>query len=169
MSCMWMSQNEATAAEKNREERRKDKEKRSAFAIPHYWLTKKQRKTRTSFSVLHKAEALTLLEELESKMHASLKIEKNKLTNNEVRLQVVVFHTKQEIGKHYGVTKQAITNLDSLSRAIRVMTTASLIKEKNLDPHKSRIQVPLNDHYEEGYCCFACVYPVFVRLVSLGS
>lgn len=106
-------------------------------------MTKKQRKSRTSFSVLHKAETLTLLEELNSNGHAWLKIEKKK---NKVNNQVVVFHTKQEIAKHYGVSKQAISNLDCLSGddKQKILQEAALIKENNLNPRKSRIQVLFN-------------------------
>lgn len=102
-------------------------------------------KQRTKFSIVHKAEALDLLDELEAKGSCALSVSrKKKRKRRRVEgTEVLVFHTKKEIADHYKVKKSTISNLVALSgdqkEAIR--QKAAQIKQNNLNAEQSRLQV----------------------------
>jgi len=96
----------------------------------------KSRKKRTTFTLVDKAQALDLLDELEENGVAVLKIEdkSKKKKKKASRAEVKVFKSKQEIGDHYNVGKSTISGLVSLSdeRKQNIRERAASIKKNHL-------------------------------------
>ena len=125
----------------------------------HCSMMQTSRKPRTCFTIVQKAQALDLLDELNAKQIASLKIKKKKGE------EVVVFHQQKDIADHYGVGKSTISNLSGLSDESKhnIRQEAAAILKNNLDQNRARLQV------SELFSCFRLLVDISLPCFSFVS
>ena len=121
-----------------------------------------KRKKRTTFTLVDKAQALDLLDELEENGVAVLKLaDKSKKKKKKSSAEVKVFKSKKEIGDHYNVGKSTISGLVGLSdeRKQKIRERAASIKKNHLDEKSSRLQVIF---------AFGCINKCLIHCVLLS-